>query len=427
MDAIILAAGYGKGLEPITHTRHKSLVPILGEPLLIRHLKAINELGVVENVIIVVNYLREQVVEAISKVRSELRYNVVIKDQERPLGTGHALSVAIDEVSSEEFIVIYADVYFDHRDLKTLVNVKGNVVCAYKVKDPRQYGVLIYEEGRLKGVIEKPTQHVGDLINAGVYKFDKSIVKYLKELRPSPRGEYELTDAVNNLCKNSEVKVLNLSYWADIGRPWKLLEVHKHLLSRLLKTEIRGEVEANTVIKGEVYVGEGTEICSGTYIKGPVWIGKNVVIGPNAYLRPYTVVLDNAKVGFNVEVKESLLMEGVHVSHQAYVGDSVICEFSNLGAGTVIANLRFDNSEVKMFIKGVRESSGRRKLGAVIGGYVKTGVNVSIFPGVKIGAYSWIYPGVAVKSDVPPCTIVKQGGVFEDLKKYCKVDLNVWR
>ena len=427
MDVIILAAGYGKGLEPITHTRHKSLVPILGEPLLIKHLKAINKLGDVENVIIIVNYLREQVAEAVTKVKSELNFNIVIKDQGEPLGTGHALSVAVSEVSSSEFIVIYADVFFDYSDLRRLAELRGNVVCAYRVSDPSRYGVLISEGGRLKNIIEKPAEPPSNLINAGIYKFDKSIARYLMELKPSPRGEYELTDAIKDMCPHVEVKVIELNYWADIGRPWKLLEVHKYLLDKLSRTEINGEVEANVTIKGNVHVGEGTEICSGTYIKGPVWIGNNAVIGPNAYLRPYTVILDNAKVGFNVEVKESLVMEGVHVSHQAYVGDSIICEHSNLGAGTILANLRFDESEVKVFVKGRRESSGRKKLGAIIGGYVKTGVNVSVFPGVKIGAYSWIYPGVAVKRDVPPCTIVKGDGVTEELKKYCKVDLSVWR
>ena len=427
MDVIILAAGYGKGLEPITHTRNKSLIPILGEPLLIRHLKAINALKDIENVVIVVNYLRDQVADAISKIKSDLSYNVIIKNQEKPLGTGHALSTAVNEVSSSEFIVIYADIFFDYSDLRKLTELRGNAVCAYRVADPSRYGVLVFEGNLLKKIIEKPSKPPTDLVNAGIYKLNKSITKYLRELKPSPRGEYELTDAINAACAQESFKVVELGYWADIGRPWKVLEVHKYLLSKLKKSEIKGEVESNVVLKGAVFIGEGTEIASGTYIKGPAWIGKNTVIGPNAYIRPYAVILDNAKIGFNVEVKESLIMEGVHVSHQAYVGDSIICEHSNLGAGTVLANLKFDESEVKVFIKGKRESSGRKKLGALIGAYVKTGVNVSVFPGVKIGAYSWIYPGVTVRRDVPPCTIVKSEDVLEELKKYCRIDLSVWQ
>ncbi|MCD6278747.1 MAG: NTP transferase domain-containing protein [Desulfurococcales archaeon] len=427
MDLVILAAGYGRGLEPITHTRNKSLIPILGEPLLIKHLKAIGSLGSVENVVIVVNYLHEQVVNAVSKVKGALDYNIIIKNQEEPLGTGHALSTAISEVSSNEFIVIYGDVFFDYNDLKKLAELKGNVVCGYRVPDPSRYGVLVLEGNTLRKIFEKPSNPPTNLINAGIYKFRKSIIKYLSELKLSPRGEYELTDAINDACSKETFRVYELNYWADVGRPWKVLEVHKYLLSKLRKSEIKGEIESNVVVRGTVFIGEGAEVASGTYIRGPVWVGRRAVIGPNAYIRPYTVVLDNAKIGFNVEVKESIIMEGVHVSHQAYVGDSIICEHSNLGAGTILANLKFDESEVKVFIKGKRESSGRRKLGAIIGAYVKTGVNVSVFPGVKIGACSWIYPGVTVRHDVPPCTIVKSEDVLEELKKYCRVDLSVWR
>ena len=100
-------------------------------------------------------------------------------------------------------------------------------------------------------------------------------------------------------------------------------------------------------------------------------------------------------------------MEHVHASHLSYIGDSVVGEHTNLGAGTVLANLRFDNKNVKVIVEGKRIDTGRRKLGALIGGYVKTGVNVSIMPGVKIGSYSVIYPGVTVYRDVPPRTVVK--------------------
>ena len=144
------------------------------------------------------------------------------------------------------------------------------------------------------------------------------------------------------------------------------------------------------------------------------YIGKDVEVGPNAYVRSYSVILDGSRIGFNVEVKESVIMEHTHISHQAYVGDSVVCEGVNLGAGTILANLRFDGKTVKVRIKGAVEDSGRRKLGAFIGGYVRTGVNVSVFPGVKIGAYSWIYPGVTVTDDVPPKSILKYNGVIVD-------------
>ena len=93
-------------------------------------------------------------------------------------------------------------------------------------------------------------------------------------------------------------------------------------------------------------------------------------------------------------------MENTKIPHLSYVGDSVICEDVNFGAGTITANLRFDEKEVKVNIKNERVSSGRKKLGAIVGGHVRTGINVSILPGIKIGAYAWIYPGAVVDRDV---------------------------
>ena len=171
---------------------------------------------------------------------------------------------------------------------------------------------------------------------------------------------------------------------------------------------IRGEVDPCTTIKGPVIVEEGATIRGCTYIIGPAYIGPNADIGPNAYIRPYSVILEGARIGFSVEVKESVVMEHAHAAHLAYIGDSVVGEHVNLGAGTVLANLRFDNKTVKVTVESKRIDSGRRKLGALIGGYVKTGINVSIMPGVKIGSYAIIYPGITVYKDVPPHTVVKE-------------------
>ncbi|MEM1859584.1 MAG: nucleotidyltransferase, partial [Metallosphaera sp.] len=163
---------------------------------------------------------------------------------------------------------------------------------------------------------------------------------------------------------------------------------------------IEGELEENVKIVGKVVIEEGAKVLSGTRIEGPVFIGKNCVVGPNAYLRPYTLLTGNVKIGSFVEIKESVVMEGTKIPHLSYVGDSVISEDVNFGAGTLVANLRFDEKEVFMNIKGKRQGTGRKKMGTVVGGHVRTGINVSILPGIKIGAYAMIYPGAVVNRDV---------------------------
>ncbi|MFH1450594.1 MAG: DapH/DapD/GlmU-related protein, partial [archaeon] len=143
-----------------------------------------------------------------------------------------------------------------------------------------------------------------------------------------------------------------------------------------------------------------TLIKSGVYIEGPVMIGKNCTIGPNAFLRPYACIGNNCKVGQSVEIKNSVIMEETYVPHLSYVGDSVIGRNVNFGAGAITANLRHDNDNVKVTVKGEKVDSGLRKLGALVGDNVKFGSNVVINPGKKIGANARVWPGVVINQDI---------------------------
>ncbi|MEM0361759.1 MAG: sugar phosphate nucleotidyltransferase [Sulfolobales archaeon] len=416
-EAILLAGGKGVGLEPITNTRPKPLVPILGSKLIERHLISLSRVGI-KKVVVVVSYMGDVIKKFADEVAQKLGLDLVYVDQGLPLGTADAVMKAAPYVSVNDFVVLYADIYFRDADfLNNLIRCCGNVVTVAEVGDPSRYGVVVVSDGRVVKIVEKPKQYLSSYVNAGIYRFDGRLVRFLERTEPSERGEYELTTTMQLMIDAGiEFNYLVVDGWLDIGRPWSLLEANKLELSSLNKQLINGYVESGAVIKGPVIIGEGSQILSGSYIVGPSYIGRGVVVGPNAYIRPYTVVLDNSRVGFNVEVKESIIMENTHISHQSYVGDSVVCEGVNLGAGTILANLRFDEKTVKVRVKGVLEDSGRKKLGAFIGGYVRTGVNVSVFPGVKIGAYSWIYPGVVVTDDVPPKSILKHNGVLVSME-----------
>jgi N-acetylglucosamine-1-phosphate uridyltransferase (contains nucleotidyltransferase and I-patch acetyltransferase domains) len=229
---------------------------------------------------------------------------------------------------------------------------------------------------------------------------NEKILEYIDEIRESPRGELELTDVINLLSKREKVKIVKVrDFWIDVGRPWDVMDVNKLILDRV-NSKINGEVEEGARIKGKVVVEEGARIKSGSYIEGPVYIGRGVEVGPNSYIRPYTVIRESAKIGANVEVKGSIILERAKIPHLSYIGDSIVCEEVNVGAGTITANLRLDEEEVKVTIRGKRVPSGRKKLGAFIGGYTKIGINVSIMPGVKIGAFSYIGPNLVVSRDL---------------------------
>jgi NDP-sugar pyrophosphorylase family protein len=165
-----------------------------------------------------------------------------------------------------------------------------------------------------------------------------------------------------------------------------------------LAAENLGEVEPGVTIKGPVSIGRGTVVKTGSYIEGPVIIGENCRIGPNCYIRGCTTIGNECHIGAAVELKNTIVMNRTAVPHLNYIGDSVIGEGCNFGAGTKVANLRLDKKNI--FINGI--DTRRRKLGAVIGDNVQTGINTSINVGTIIGSNTGIGPGAVVTGAISP-------------------------
>lgn len=422
MKAVILAAGRGERLQPFTYTRPKPLIPVLDRPLLHWTIENLAELGIKE-IIVTVGYMKEAISEALSKLNAK-GLAVKLVDQGRELGTADALEKALRHArSSESILLVYGDVLVDRDSMSIIAKSGGNVIAGVRVSDPSGYGVIrCGSDGTLLGISEKPRRAPPySLVFAGValLKTDE-VAHYLDKTGFSERGERELTHTLTLMAEGgARVRVLEIpeSSWVEVGKPWDILDANRWALTKMAGkgvAKVNGEIEQGVTIRGEgVIVEEGAVVRASTYISGPVYIGRDAEIGPNAYLRPYTVVGRGSKIGFSVEVKSSVIMEHVHASHLAYIGDSVIGEHANLGAGTVIANLRFDGKSVRVRVRDEVVDTKRRKLGAFLGAYVKTGVNVTIYPGVKIGAFSWIYPGAVVMDDVPPKTIYKWPALYE--------------
>jgi len=153
---------------------------------------------------------------------------------------------------------------------------------------------------------------------------------------------------------------------------------------------------------GPVLVEPGATVRHGSYVEGPAILGPRADVGPNCYVRPSTTIGPGAKVGNACEVKNSIVMADTHVPHQNYVGDSILGERCNLGAGTKVANLRLDESTIKVLWKGAEVDTGLRKLGVIMGDDVKVGINASIDTGTIIGEGSFIGPGATVRGNVAP-------------------------
>jgi len=191
----------------------------------------------------------------------------------------------------------------------------------------------------------------------------------------------------------------------DIGRPWDLLEANRWALART-KHKISGLVENGARLIGPVTVAESARLRSGAYVEGPAFIDEECDVGPNCYIRPGTSLGRKVRIGNACEIKNSIIMDRAHVGHLSYVGDSILGENCNLGAGTITANYRLDSGTVKMVVKDNVVDSGRTKLGAVLGDNVKTGIKALFMPGVKVGNNSWVGPSVIVGRDLPPNSVI---------------------
>lgn len=391
-SALILAAGEGTRMMPLTATTPKPLLPVAGKPMIAWTIEALKNSGI-SDIYVLVGSNEKRVREALG---DEVKY---IKQDTRE-GTAHAVGCADGHID-EAFICINGDVVVEEslfKDLRSFYKKKGgNIITVTQASEPEHFGVIeLGGGGEVRSIEEKPKNPKSNLINAGVYVFEPDIFEAIKNTKKSSRDEYEITDTLKLASAHGFTYE---GFWLDVGKPWDMLDANEFHLKRIDK-EIRGDVHPNAVIEGDVEIGEDTVIRAGAYIIGPVSIGKDCVIGPNCFIRPYTSLGDDVHIGNGVEIKNSIIMNGTNVPHLSYVGDTIIGENCNFGAGTNVANLRFDDSEVKLNIKGERESSGRRKFGAVIGDNVKTGINVSIMPGKKIGPNKLIPPLTVVDKDI---------------------------
>ncbi len=413
MKAVVLAAGEGIRLQPLTSTRPKHLLSVGGKPILEHCLETVKTCGI-SDVIIVVHYMADSIRKFLGS-GEKLGLKIEYVTQPSVLGTGNAVSV-VEPYVGEDFLLVYGDLLFTPEALKKVLDLHfakkpAASMAVVPVDYPENYGIVELDaEGRLRRIVEKPSRGEAptNLANAGLYVFSTEIFEKAKKIIASSRGEWEITDAITLLAEEGKpvfAVEISQSDWFDVGKPWDLLEANSWMLARM-EHKTLGWIEEGAHIIGPVTVAETARIRSGAYIEGPAYIGENSDVGPNCYIRPFTSIGRKVRVGNACEIKNSILMDDVHVGHLSYVGDSIIGENCNLGAGTITANYRFDAGTVKVMVKGKLVDSGRRKLGAILGDNVKTGINALFMPGVKIGNNCWIGPNVVVHRDLPSDTAV---------------------
>ncbi|MHA1771342.1 MAG: bifunctional sugar-1-phosphate nucleotidylyltransferase/acetyltransferase [Candidatus Thorarchaeota archaeon] len=412
MKAAILAAGDSTRMAPLSANMPKHLLPVAGQPLIFHTLQELRTAGI-EETLVITGYREEDLRKGIDAHDwSPMKIEYITQTERK--GTAHAAALAKEFAGDDEIILMNGDVMMGAGEFKELISSHSEsglhmtVAVIYK-DDPTSYGVVVVDQkNRATNLVEKPPKEEipSNLVNAGIYIAGPKLWEAIAKTGLSSRGEYEITDSIKMLIDQGQVNVYKIqTWWIDVGRPWDLLAANELILKDAVR-RIEGTVEEGATIKGNVIVDPSATIRSGAYIIGPAFIGPECVIGPNCFIRPYTYLERKVKVGNAVEIKNSIIMQGTNVGHLSYVGDSVIGRHSNFGAGTITANLRHDNKSVKVTVKGARMDSGRRKMGAIIGDDVKTGIGTSIGPGVVIhqGARTGI--GVIVDRDIPAHTLV---------------------
>jgi len=402
-SAVILAAGEGTRLRPLTSTKPKPMLPVAGKPILEWDLLALSAAGV-KKVVIVVGYRKDKIIDYFGKKHSGVSIQYV--EQKEQLGTGHATSLTREKIKGS-VIVMNGDVLVSEKLIRQVISdfekkkLAASMAVA-EVSDPGKYGIIEVSDGFVTSLEEKPSRPKSKLANAGIYAFNQDLYQNLKDVKKSKRLEYELTDVVKALIKSGKVSaVVVKDTWIDVGLPWHLLDANEIMLKKMdLKVCKKAVIEDGAKLIGPVHVGDDTVIRSGCYIIGPVYIGEGCLVGPNCFIRPHTTVMNNCHIGTSVELKNDLIMSNSNIPHLSYVGDSILGENVNLGAGTNIANLRFDEAEVKVEIKNTIHGSGRRKFGALIGDNVKTGINVSIMPGRAVYPGAFVDAGSIVRNTI---------------------------
>lgn len=313
MKALIASGGRGTRLRPITHTQNKHLIPIANKPILYYAIEAAAEAGIKE-VAIVHNADSHEVPDYVGD-GSKWGIRITYIPQEQPGGLAQVVSLAEAFVKDDKFIFYLGD-NMVVGGIKRFVEEfeKSEMNCFLtlaKVKDPERFGVPEIKDGKIIGVVEKPKQPKSQFAVAGIYLYDKSIFEACKNIKPSPRGELEISDAHQYLIdhKYSVGYTEITGWWKDTGKPLDLLEANRLVLDNI-PPRIEGEVDRSSDVAGRVVIEQGAKIVN-SKVRGPAIIGKNCVI-ENSYIGPFTSIGDNTIVG-NSEVEYSIVLRDCRI------------------------------------------------------------------------------------------------------------------
>ncbi len=332
MKAVILAGGFGTRLRPISSTRPKPMVPVLGKPNLQYILERLEKVPEVDEIILSVHYMRGEIREFIDEKMADYPKTIKFVNDPMPLETGGALK-NVEKYVNEDFLVVYGDVFtnFDYRELIKAheANEALITVAVTKVYDPERYGVVETEEdGKVVHFEEKPKRPKTNLVDAGIYIVSKKVLEGI----PENKEVYFEREVLPKYVSTGEVyayKIPREYYWVDLGTPDDLFYAHQIALDQIAKDngyytiKEGAEVPEDVEIQGPVYIDEGAKIGRGVKIKAYTYIGPNTVVEDKAYLKR-SVLIGHDIVKETAEIKDTILGEGVVVGRNVILKENAV-------------------------------------------------------------------------------------------------------
>lgn len=389
-QAVVLAAGRGERLYPLTSLRPKVMLPVANKPILQHVLEALSENGV-HDIILVVGYCREYVQDALGSGESlgvRIRYVV----QEQQLGTGNALAMA-QGMTDERFLIVPGDNLVFAATLRPLLQGQDQSVLVKESGSPFHYGLVMVRDGQVTHFMEKPGVQVSRWVNTGNYLLRDRVFRYLE-------NEVDLPSALQRMVDDgTTVRILPTEEtWLDATYPWDLLNINNIALEQM-QPIFEGEREDGVIIKGRVRVGRGSVIRAHSYLVGPLTIGAGTEIGPYAAIFPGTSIGNNVVISPFSEVRNSILESSVQVGSHSVVTNGIISEGCTFGA-------RFHARGGLVTVQSQQQEEYRVQGGAVVAQYVEVGDDVSLEAGVLVGKGARLGSGRRIAQNIPEEAIV---------------------
>ena len=330
MKALILAGGKGLRLKPLTNTMTKQLLPVANRPILHYAIDQVREAGITEIGIIISPETGSSVKESVgdgSKWDARITYIL----QSEPLGLAHAVKTAQGFLDKSPFVMHLGDTLIQ-TSLTPLIEQFQNLspaalIILQEVSDIsvlRLTGVVqLDKKGQAISLEEKPKEPKSNLALVGVYLFSSAIHEAIAHIKPSRRGELEITDAIQELItRGKKVQSHRLSgWWLDTGKKDDLLEANRAVLDQFLKKEIRGQVDAKSSIVGRVEIRDGAVIKDST-IRGPVSVAEGCLV-KNSFVGPFTSI-GRKTIVEDTSIEHSVILENCHISSIERLADSLI-------------------------------------------------------------------------------------------------------